>query len=157
MSRVFVFDSIRAHLKARGMTYRDLASALELSESSVKRIISSNDCTLERLEEICRCLQLDLSDLLNSAPRQRKLLNQLTWKQEEELTKNKELLVLAVCVMKAIARLGDQVNCPKKGHGVNAIVEGDASMLINGIPVALEGHKTACGCSLQGTSAAEHG
>ena len=35
---------------------------------------------------------------------------------------------------KAIARLGDQVNCPKKGHGVNDIVEGDASMLINGIP-----------------------
>ena len=99
MSRVFVFDSIRAHLKARGMTYRDLASALELSESSVKRIISSNDCTLERLEEICHCLQLDLSDLLNSAPRKRRLLNQLTWKQEEELNKNKELLVLAVCVM----------------------------------------------------------
>lgn len=99
MSRVFVFDSIRAHLKARGMTYFDLASALKLSESSVKRIISSNDCTLERLEEICHCLQLDLSDLLNSTPRKRKLLNQLTWKQEEELTKNKELLVLAVCVM----------------------------------------------------------
>jgi DNA-binding Xre family transcriptional regulator len=99
MSRVFVFDSIRAHLKARGMTYRNLADILSLSESSVKRIISSNDCTLERLEQICHCLQLDLSDLLNSTPRKRKLLNQLTWKQEEELTQNKELLVLAVCVM----------------------------------------------------------
>lgn len=58
---------------------------------------------------------------------------------------------------KAIARLGDQVDCPQKGHGVNAIVEGEPSMLINGIPVALEGHKTACGCTLLGTSAAEHG
>jgi uncharacterized Zn-binding protein involved in type VI secretion len=58
---------------------------------------------------------------------------------------------------KAIARLGDQVDCPQKGHGVNAIVEGDPSMLINGIPVALAGHKTACGCTLLGTSNAEHG
>ncbi|MBO1929355.1 PAAR domain-containing protein [Providencia rettgeri] len=27
------------------------------------------------------------------------------------------------------------------------IVEGDSLMKINGIPVALEGHKVACGCS----------
>lgn len=58
---------------------------------------------------------------------------------------------------KAIARLGDQVDCPQKGHGVNAIVEGDPSMLINGIPVALEGHKTACGCTLSGTVSLMHG
>jgi uncharacterized Zn-binding protein involved in type VI secretion len=58
---------------------------------------------------------------------------------------------------KPIARLGDQVTCPIKGHGVNAIVEGEPSYLINGIPVALEGHKTACGCSLIGTVAATHG
>ncbi len=58
---------------------------------------------------------------------------------------------------KAIARLGDQVDCPQKGHGVNAIVEGDASMLINGIPVALDGHKTACGCRLVGSVSSTHG
>jgi uncharacterized Zn-binding protein involved in type VI secretion len=58
---------------------------------------------------------------------------------------------------KAIARLGDQVDCPRIGHGVNAIVEGEASLLINGKPVALAGHKSACGCTLLGTSNAEHG
>ena len=50
-----------------------------------------------------------------------------------------------------IARLGDKVDCPKKSHGVNAIVEGDSSCLIDGVPVALEGHKTECGCSLIGS------
>jgi DNA-binding Xre family transcriptional regulator len=99
MSRAFIFDSIRAHLRAREMTYRDLADALQLSESSIKRIINTEDCTLERLEEICHCLQLDLSDVLGRTPRKRKLLNKLTWKQEEELTQNKELLIMAVCVM----------------------------------------------------------
>lgn len=63
---------------------------------------------------------------------------------------------------KAIARLGDMVDCPKRypnrsPHGVNAIVEGEPDLLIDGIPVALAGHKTACGCSLIGTSSATHG
>lgn len=58
---------------------------------------------------------------------------------------------------KAIARLGDNVACPKKGHGVNAIVEGDSGFLVNGIPVALEGHKTACGCALIGSVSATRG
>ena len=58
---------------------------------------------------------------------------------------------------KPIARLGDKVDCPRKGHGVNAIVEGDPSYLINGIPVALEGHKTECGCSLIGSVSATRG
>jgi len=57
---------------------------------------------------------------------------------------------------KGIARKGDMVNCPQKypggvPHGVNPIVEGEESIAIDGIPVALAGHKTACGCSLIGT------
>ena len=63
---------------------------------------------------------------------------------------------------KAIARLGDLVNCPMKypdgsPHGINPIVEGEAGLSLDGIPVALEGHRTACGCSLIGTTSATHG
>lgn len=50
-----------------------------------------------------------------------------------------------------VARLGDKVTCPQKGHGVVTIVEGDPNWLIDGIPVALEGHKTSCGASLIST------
>lgn len=56
---------------------------------------------------------------------------------------------------KAIARKGDQVDCPL--HGVNEIIEGEDKMPIGGIPVALEGHKTVCGCHLIGTSNATYG
>jgi uncharacterized Zn-binding protein involved in type VI secretion len=52
---------------------------------------------------------------------------------------------------KQIARLGDKVMCPITGHGVVTIVEGDSGWLIDGIPVALEGHKTSCGASLIST------
>ncbi|MGM0938260.1 MAG: PAAR domain-containing protein [Pseudomonadota bacterium] len=45
-----------------------------------------------------------------------------------------------------VACVGDSVYCPScKKTGT--IVEGDSLMKINGIPVELEGHKVACGCS----------
>ncbi|REG61371.1 putative Zn-binding protein involved in type VI secretion [Paraburkholderia sp. BL6669N2] len=47
---------------------------------------------------------------------------------------------------KAIARKGDLVACPE--HGVNPIVEGDESLMVDDKPVALEGHHAACGCAL---------
>jgi uncharacterized Zn-binding protein involved in type VI secretion len=50
---------------------------------------------------------------------------------------------------KPVARVGDLCSCPM--HGVNPIVEGDSQWMIDGIPVALEGHKTACGATLIST------
>jgi uncharacterized Zn-binding protein involved in type VI secretion len=58
---------------------------------------------------------------------------------------------------KGIARLGDSVDCPKRSHGVNKIIEGDGSYLVDGLPVALEGHKTECGCALIGSMASTQG
>jgi len=47
-----------------------------------------------------------------------------------------------------IARVGDAVTCPKKGHGTTVIATGDANMLVDGKPVARHGDKTACGATL---------
>ena len=57
---------------------------------------------------------------------------------------------------KPVARLGDLVNCPLfypggKPHGVNKIIEGEPGCMVDGLPIALEGHKTECGCALIGT------
>lgn len=54
---------------------------------------------------------------------------------------------------KAVARLGDRVVCPLSGHAVGVIIEGDPDWLIDGLPVALEGHLTSCGASLIATQA----
>ena len=45
-----------------------------------------------------------------------------------------------------VARKGDQVNCVE--HGINPIAEGDNSTLVDNRPVALEGHRASCGCTL---------
>lgn len=60
---------------------------------------------------------------------------------------------------KPIARKGDLVDCPRKypdgrPHGVNPIIEGSDSYKLDGVPVALEGHRTECGCVLVGTGSA---
>lgn len=52
---------------------------------------------------------------------------------------------------KNVARLGDKVSCPKNGHTNCVIIEGDPSWLVDGKPVALEGHLTSCGAVLFST------
>lgn len=47
-----------------------------------------------------------------------------------------------------IARVGDRVTCPKRGHGTTVIATGDATMVIDGQPAARHGDKTACGATL---------
>jgi len=49
---------------------------------------------------------------------------------------------------KRLARLGDQVTCPKKGHGTTVIVTGDPTMIVDGAPVARHGDLCACGAVL---------
>jgi uncharacterized Zn-binding protein involved in type VI secretion len=50
-----------------------------------------------------------------------------------------------------VARLGDKCTCPRPGHSNCTIAEGDPDWTIDGIPVALEGHKTSCGATLIST------
>lgn len=63
-----LIDALKKALKARGMTYRDVARALRLSESSVKRIFSEETFTLQRLEDLCRLLDTNIYDLAKRTP-----------------------------------------------------------------------------------------
>jgi len=54
---------------------------------------------------------------------------------------------------KGIARVGDKVTCPKRGHGTTVIATGDPTMIIDGKAAARHGDKTACGAVLISTQA----
>lgn len=47
---------------------------------------------------------------------------------------------------KPVACIGDSAVCNK--HGQTTIIEGASSSSMDGKPVALDGHRCACGCSL---------
>jgi uncharacterized Zn-binding protein involved in type VI secretion len=50
---------------------------------------------------------------------------------------------------KMLARVGDKVTCPARGHGsVTVIVSGDPTFIVDGQPVARHGDKTSCGATL---------
>ena len=48
------------------MTYADLARALDMAESSVKRMLARGDMPLSRVDAICRALKLDFADLASA-------------------------------------------------------------------------------------------
>ncbi|MBA6096438.1 PAAR domain-containing protein [Pseudomonas juntendi] len=47
-----------------------------------------------------------------------------------------------------VARESDPVSCPIPGHGRTVIAEGHPTFRDNGLPVAFDGHRCACGCVL---------
>jgi DNA-binding Xre family transcriptional regulator len=99
MSKTYIIDTLCAHLKARDLTYKDLAEGIDLSEVSVKRMFTGADIGLSRLEKICQFLQIELADLFKASPKKRKLISRLTQAQEAEFANNKKLLMVAVCAL----------------------------------------------------------
>lgn len=99
MSKTYIIDALRLHLKARNITYKELAQAIGLSEVSVKRLFTGGDCGLDRLEQICQYLHLEFSDLFKITPRKRKLITRLSLAQEQEFAKDQKLLMVAVCAL----------------------------------------------------------
>jgi DNA-binding Xre family transcriptional regulator len=91
--------ALKQELKATRMTYADLARALQLAESSVKRMLSKGDMPLSRIDAICRALKLDFAELARRVADNQPLLAELTEVQERAVVADKKLLLFAICVL----------------------------------------------------------
>ena len=91
--------TLKRELKAAQMTYADLARALGMAESSVKRMLAKGDMPLSRIDAICRALKLDFSELARSVADMQPLLAELTQAQEKAVVADKKLLLCAICVL----------------------------------------------------------
>ncbi|HLT23466.1 MAG TPA: helix-turn-helix transcriptional regulator [Bacteriovoracaceae bacterium] len=82
-------NALKKLLKLKGIVYQDLAEGLGLSLPSIKRLFSSGDISLNRLDKICEIANIDFSDLLKlmelSKDRQ---ASHLTQEQENFLSDN---------------------------------------------------------------------
>lgn len=87
-----IFESLKRLMKARSINYRELASELEISEPTVKRIFSKKTLTVERLERICEVLNVSLLELAKlSAEDSETLPEELSEQQEAQLASSPKL------------------------------------------------------------------
>jgi transcriptional regulator with XRE-family HTH domain len=99
MRAAALVEALKRTLKAKGLTYADVAGAIALSEASVKRMFARGDFTLQRLEEICRFARIDLAELAASAGEDAHGITQLSVEQEQEIVSDPKLLLVAWCAI----------------------------------------------------------
>jgi DNA-binding Xre family transcriptional regulator len=89
-------DALKSVLRARGVTYAKLAKALGLSEASVKRVFAARTFTLERLDQVCAFLGIEISDLAKMVALEAGIPERLSVDQEKVLVSDPKLLLVAV-------------------------------------------------------------
>ncbi|MBC7429133.1 MAG: helix-turn-helix transcriptional regulator [Bacteriovorax sp.] len=94
MSQIDQFlAALKRALKAKNIIYKDLADSLDLSESSVKRILSDKSISLERIEEICKASDISFAEICRNANFEEDISTYtLSKEQEKTLADNPRLL-----------------------------------------------------------------
>ena len=88
--------TLKIELKQHGLTYADVASALSLSEASVKRMFADKHFSLKRLDTICQLMGMEITDLVFRYEENRSTISHLSYEQEKELVSDMKLLLIAV-------------------------------------------------------------
>ena len=96
---VAIVDTLKSLLKAHKLKYRDVATTLGLAETSVKRLFSTRDFDLVKLDSICQMMNLEISDLLQAMAEKQVHIQELSEQQEAEIANDPEFLMITVCVL----------------------------------------------------------
>jgi transcriptional regulator with XRE-family HTH domain len=91
--------TLKRQLKAQGLTYRDVARCLDLSEGSVKRLFARGRFTLAKLAQIANLLGFTVAELWQAAASTAPMISTLTVEQEARLVSDERLLLVAVCAL----------------------------------------------------------
>lgn len=94
-----VMQALRSELRAAGITYKQLAQRLGMSESSMKRVFSQGDMSLSRLAQICKAVGVAMEDVLRQAADAAPHADTLTLAQERSLVEDPQLLLVAICCL----------------------------------------------------------
>lgn len=89
-----LIDTLKQELRKQRVNYRQVATALNLSEASVKRLFAECSFTLERLEKVCELLNFGFNDLVQQMEKNVDLTTELTLEQEKELAADVKLMLM---------------------------------------------------------------
>lgn len=94
MEHEIYLKGIKNALKARGLTYADLASDLKMTESGIKKMLNSKDVSFRRLIQICDVLNILPGQLFTLSESSSIPVIKLSEKQEDALIKDRKLLAI---------------------------------------------------------------
>jgi len=83
-----IVGTLKKVLKAKKLTYKNLATKLSFSEGTLKNIFHQNNTSLERLLEICDVAEIDFQDLVRMSTRSKEDEFSFTLEQEEFFANN---------------------------------------------------------------------
>ena len=98
-----LIDTLKQELRKQRITYKDVSVALDLSETSVKRLFAEAAFSVRRLEKVCELIHMDISDLVHQMERNIELTTELAREQEEELVSDVKLLLVALLLMNRLS------------------------------------------------------
>lgn len=87
-------SAIKKALKARGVTYIDLAEQLKMTESGVKKMLNAKDISFRRVLQICDSLGILPGQLFSLSEKTSISEVSLSAQQEDALLKNRPLLAV---------------------------------------------------------------
>lgn len=90
-------QGIKLRLKTQGLSYRELAQLLNISEPTVKRDLARGNFSLQRLDRICDALGVSVADLVQ--PPETAALTELSEVQEHALATNPRALVVTYLIV----------------------------------------------------------
>jgi len=94
-----LLNALKHVLRTKGITYKQAAAALDLSEVSIKRLFSERSFSLLRIEKLCDLANTDLAELIQLAETSQQQVEQLSLQQEQELVEDVSLLLVSVCII----------------------------------------------------------
>lgn len=94
-----LITTLKRQLKARGVTYAQVATHLKKSEATIKRMFSQQSFSLRTLESICDLIELELAELVQAAEDEQAGLRQLSEEQEADIVADPRRMLISVCVL----------------------------------------------------------
>ena len=97
--RALIVAELKRALRERGLTYSSVARSMGVSLATVKRLFSSGEFSLARVERICELAGVRLRELIERADEQAAPTNQLTLTQEREIVADARLFFITWLVI----------------------------------------------------------
>src|ERR1700734_2091563 len=97
--QALIVAELKHALREHHLTYSDVAKKLELSVATVKRLFSTGDFSLERVDGICELMGISLREILERGQDRATPVNQLSVTQEQEIVADPRLFLVTWLVL----------------------------------------------------------